>query len=95
MTNNVFDSNIIYHGGTWPGGDLWLFEADGVTPMAMPNVNTNLYYAVGGTLPNTGAVTDSRPIVADPKLRDPANGDYSFTDGGKAVSVIHFPAMPT
>ena len=85
MGFNYFNGNILYHNGTPSTADVWLFETDGVSPMALPTVSANVYFAALGAFPNTGVVIDSSPHVVNPLFRNPNARDYSFTDGGAAV----------
>ncbi len=84
MAGNTFQCNIVYSSSAPPAA-LWEYGNDGLAlkgwVIAKPAVSSNIYWGTNGSLPNTGAIVDSSPAVADPRFVDPAKADYHFKSG--------------
>ncbi len=80
MSGNRFTCNIVYSTAP-PPALLWEFHA--WKKIQKPTVARNVYWDSRGYLPDSGAVVDAQPAIADPSFPDPAHGDYE-----------HAPSLP-
>ncbi len=91
MGSNVFTKNIVYSAGK-PPSSLWNYDNDGET-IARPAVAHNLYFDTSGTLPNSGSIVDTAPLVSNPLFQDPSNlagTYYALQSSSPAITQLGF-----
>jgi hypothetical protein len=86
MTGNIFINNIVYSSSATVPTTLWDYLVTHCGTIALPAVNNNLYFDPAATLPNSGTIVDSAPLVADPLFANAANHLYNLSSTSPALA---------